>query len=91
MIEFLKCRQLIEIHLKFCCQLPDKARDILRLIRSLRKRKLFRALLLVGFGVALVTSSGLVKLHDEILKASLEERDQAIQIASDLLVEGQTM
>jgi undecaprenyl-diphosphatase len=36
-------------------------------------------LLLVGFGVALVTTSGLVKLHDEILKASFEQRDQAIQ------------
>jgi undecaprenyl-diphosphatase len=48
-------------------------------MRSLRKRKLFGALLLVGFGVALVTTSGLVKLHDEILKASFEQRDQAIQ------------
>ena len=36
-------------------------------------------LLLGGFGVALVTTSGLVKLHDEILKASFEQRDQAIQ------------
>ena len=36
-------------------------------------------LLLVGLGVALVTTSGLVKLHDEILKASFEQRDQAIQ------------
>jgi undecaprenyl-diphosphatase len=48
-------------------------------MRSLRKRKLFGRLLLVGFGVALVTTSGLVKLHDEILKASFEQRDQAIQ------------
>ena len=48
-------------------------------MRSLRKRKLFRALLLVGFGVALVTTSGLVKLHDEILKASFDQRDLAIQ------------
>src|SRR6202034_1671579 len=48
-------------------------------MRSLRKRRLFGALLLVGFGVALVTTSGLVKLHDEILKASFEQRDQAIQ------------
>ena len=36
-------------------------------------------LLLVGFGVALVTTFGLVELHDEILKASFEQRDQAIQ------------
>ena len=47
-------------------------------MRSLRKRKLFGALLLVGFVVALVTTSGLVKLHDEILKTSFEQRDQAI-------------
>ena len=48
-------------------------------MRSLRKRKLFGALLLVAFGVVLITTSGLVKLHDEILKASFEQRDQAIQ------------
>src|ERR1700734_2898715 len=48
-------------------------------MRSLRKRKLFGALLLVGLGVALVTTFGLVRLHDEILKASFEQRDQAIQ------------
>jgi undecaprenyl-diphosphatase len=48
-------------------------------MRSLRKRKLFGALLLVGFGVALVTTFGLVKLHDEILKATFKQRDQAIQ------------
>jgi undecaprenyl-diphosphatase len=48
-------------------------------MRSLRKRKLFGALLLVGFGVALVTTFGLVELHDEILKASFEQGDQAIQ------------
>jgi undecaprenyl-diphosphatase len=36
-------------------------------------------LLLVGLGVTLVTTFGLVKLHDEILKASFEQRDQAIQ------------
>jgi membrane-associated phospholipid phosphatase len=48
-------------------------------MRSLRKRKLFGVLLLVGFGVALVTTFGLVELHDEILKASFEQRDQAIQ------------
>ena len=48
-------------------------------MRSLRKRKLFAVLLLVGFGVALVTTFGLVELHDEILKASFEQRDQAIQ------------
>ena len=40
---------------------------------------MFGMLLLMGFGVALVTTSGLVKLHDEILKASFEQRDQAIQ------------
>jgi undecaprenyl-diphosphatase len=48
-------------------------------MRSLRKRRLFGALLLVGFGVALVTTSGLVKLHEEILKVPFEQRDQAIQ------------
>ena len=48
-------------------------------MRSVRKRKLFGVLLLVGLAVALVTTSGLVKLHDEILKASFERRDQAIQ------------
>jgi undecaprenyl-diphosphatase len=48
-------------------------------MRSLRKRKLFGVLLLVGLGVALVTTSGLVELHDEILKASFEQRDQALQ------------
>jgi hypothetical protein len=36
-------------------------------------------LLLVGFGVALVATAGLVKLHDEILKASFEQRDLVIQ------------
>jgi membrane-associated phospholipid phosphatase len=54
-------------------------RDTLRLMRSLRKRKLLGALLLVGFGAALVATSGLVKLHDEILKASFGQGDQAIQ------------
>ena len=48
-------------------------------MRSLRKRKLFAALLLVGFLVSLVTTSGLVMLHDEILNESFEQRDQAIQ------------
>lgn len=48
-------------------------------MQSLQKRKLFAVLLLVGFGVALVTTSGLVQLHDEILKASFEQRDHAIQ------------
>src|ERR1700721_1998059 len=48
-------------------------------MRSLRKRKVLGALLLGGFGVALGTTFGLVKLHDEILKASFEQRDQAIQ------------
>jgi len=37
------------------------------------------ALLLVGFAVALVTTFGLVELHDEILKASFEQRDQSLQ------------
>ena len=40
---------------------------------------MFGALLLVGFGVALVTTFGLVELHDEILKASFLQGDQAIQ------------
>ena len=53
--------------------------DTLRQMRFLRKWKLRGALLLVGFMVALVTSSGLVELHDEILRASFEQRDQAIQ------------
>jgi undecaprenyl-diphosphatase len=37
------------------------------------------ALLLVGFGAALVATFGVVELHDEILKASFEQGDQAIQ------------
>jgi undecaprenyl-diphosphatase len=41
--------------------------------------KLFATALLVGFAVALVTTAGLVKLHDEILRAPFEQRDQAIQ------------
>ena len=53
--------------------------DTLRLMRSLRKRKLFAALLLAGFLVTLVTTSGLVVLHDQILNASFQHRDQAIQ------------
>lgn len=40
---------------------------------------MFGVLLLVGLGAALVTTAGLVELHDEILKASFEQRDQAIQ------------
>jgi undecaprenyl-diphosphatase len=48
-------------------------------MRSLRKRKLFGALLLVGFAAALVTTFGLVELHDEILKASFQQRDQSLQ------------
>jgi len=48
-------------------------------MRSIRKRKLLGALLVVGFGVALVTTFGLVELHDEILKASFEQRDYALQ------------
>ncbi len=40
---------------------------------------MFGWLLLVGFGAALITTAGLVKLHDEILNASFEQRDQAIQ------------
>jgi undecaprenyl-diphosphatase len=36
-------------------------------------------LLLVGFGVALTTTFGLVELHDEILKAPFEQHDQTIQ------------
>ena len=40
---------------------------------------MFAAFLGVGFGVALMTTFGLVELHDEILKASFEQRDQAIQ------------
>jgi len=59
--------------------MPGYARDTLRLMRSIRKRKLLGALLLVGFGAALVATSGLVTLHDEILKASFEQGDQALQ------------
>ena len=51
----------------------------LRLMHSLRKRKLFGVLLLVGFGAALVATFGLVELHDEILKASFEQNDQSVQ------------
>lgn len=61
-------------------------------MRSLRKRELFAALLLVGLLVALVTTSGLVMLHDQILTASFEQGDQAIQswahgFASPILTE----
>ena len=48
-------------------------------MRSVRKLELFGALLLVGFAAALVTTFGLVELHDEILKASFEQRDIATQ------------
>ena len=48
-------------------------------MRSLRKWKLSGALLLVGFAAALVVTSGLVELHDEILEASFGYWDQAIQ------------
>lgn len=58
---------------------PGQVRDTLRLMRSLRKRKLLGMMLLVGFGAALVATLGLVTLHDEILKASFEQHDQAIQ------------
>jgi len=61
-------------------------------MRTLRKRKLFAALLLVGFAVALVTTSGLVLLHDEILNASFERQDVAVEswahgFASPMLTE----
>jgi membrane-associated phospholipid phosphatase len=59
--------------------MPPRVRDTLRLMRSLRKRKLLGTLLLAGFGAALVATSGLVKLHDEILKASFQQVDLAIQ------------
>ena len=36
-------------------------------------------MLLVGFAAALLSTLGLVTLHDEILKASFEQRDTAIQ------------
>ncbi len=48
-------------------------------MRSIRKRKLLVALLLIGFVAALVTTAGLVKLHDEILEASFQQNDQALQ------------
>jgi undecaprenyl-diphosphatase len=62
-------------------------------MRSLRKWKLFGALLLVGFGVALLVTSGLVEFHDEILEASSGQWDQAIQswvhgLASPMLTQG---
>ena len=40
---------------------------------------MFGMLLLLGFGAALVATFGLVELHDEILKASFEQGDVAIQ------------
>src|SRR3978361_1931630 len=55
------------------------ARDTLPLMRSLGKRKLFGVLLLVGLVVAIVTTAGLVELHDEILEASSQQVDQALQ------------
>ena len=48
-------------------------------MRSIRKRKLLGALLLVGFAVTLVTTFGLVELHDEILKSTFQQHDHAIQ------------
>jgi membrane-associated phospholipid phosphatase len=48
-------------------------------MRSLRKSKLLGALLLVGFVAALVVTFGLVELHDEILEASSQQLDQALQ------------
>ena len=57
----------------------SQVRDTFRLMRLLRKRKLFGVLLLVGLAVALVTTSGLVELHEEILEATSLQRDQAIQ------------
>src|ERR1700712_2545309 len=48
-------------------------------MRSLGKRKLFGVLLLVGLAVAIVTTAGLVELHDEILEASSQQVDQALQ------------
>ena len=53
----------------------ENTRVPLRLMRSLRKRKLFGMLLLAGFGAALVATLGLVAVHDEILKAPFERRD----------------
>lgn len=54
-------------------------RDTLLGMRSLGKWKLLGAFLLVGFGAALVVTSGLVEFHDEILEASFGHWDQAIQ------------
>ncbi len=48
-------------------------------MRSLRKRTVSGALLLVGLAASLVVTSGLVELHDEILEASFGYWDQAIQ------------
>lgn len=48
-------------------------------MRSLRKRTVSGALLLVGLAASLVVTSGLVELHDEILEASFRYWDQAIQ------------
>jgi undecaprenyl-diphosphatase len=56
-----------------------QVRDTLRQMRSIRKRKLFAALLVVGFGAALVATAGVVKLHDELLKASFQQGDRALQ------------
>jgi undecaprenyl-diphosphatase len=40
---------------------------------------MFAVLLAMGFGASLVATLGLVELHDEILKASFEQGDRAIQ------------
>ena len=48
-------------------------------MRSLRKRTVSGAFLLVGLAASLVVTSGLVELHDEILEASFRYWDQAIQ------------
>jgi membrane-associated phospholipid phosphatase len=48
-------------------------------MRSPHKRTLFAWLLLVGLAVAVITTFGLVELHDEILETSSIQYDQAIQ------------
>ena len=48
-------------------------------MRSIRKRKLFGALLLASFLASLIATFGLVELHDEILKTSFQQGDQALQ------------
>jgi undecaprenyl-diphosphatase len=48
-------------------------------MRSLKKRKLFRAMLLVGFLVTVTVMLGLIPLHDAIAKTHFAQVDRGLQ------------